>query len=292
MQRPTLPIRANNVFFYYTDLDRAAQFYSRTMGFRLVADYGSARIFQIAATSFLTLVDSSIGMHSVEEPKTVTLDCVVSDLEGWYKYLVEQQGVPLARELSADPAQAHDGFVVMDPEGYYVEIERFNVHPANAQLLPLLDALSPMVPDAATETQRPAQLAITGTVIWLYYQDVEAGQHFLAETLGLQWIFEQEIATLYAASPSGFLGTVIAGEGLHPASEHKAVTISLLTDEIDVWYAWLQAHPDIRLRTEEVVTRERYKAFVAYAPENYFFEFNTFLDHPDNQEFMRALHLT
>jgi hypothetical protein len=38
-----------------------------------------------------------------------------------------------------------------------------------------------------------------------------------------------------------------------------------------------------------VVTRERYKALVAYMPENYYLEFNTFLEHPDNQAFLRAL---
>jgi hypothetical protein len=135
-------------------------------------------------------------------------------------------------------------------------------------------------------------LAILGTVIWLYYDDVAAGQRFLGETLGLPWIFEQEIATLYASSTSGFLGIVVAGEGLHPSSDDKAVTVSLLTDEIEEWHARLQAREDVRLKSDEIVTRERYRAFVAFAPENYFFEFNTFLDHPDNQAFMEALQLS
>jgi hypothetical protein len=104
-------------------------------------------------------------------------------------------------------------------------------------------------------------------------------------------VYEQSIATIYAASPSGFLGAVVAGQGFHPYAEQKAVTVSLLTDEIEAWYSWLPTRPNVRLRTGEIAKRERYHALVVYTPENYYFEFNTFLEHPDNQEFMRALRL-
>ncbi len=288
MQRPVMPLRANNSFFYYSDLDRATSFYSQTLGFRMVADYGKARIFQIAATSFLTLVDSTIGMHSSEEAKTVTLASVVTDVQGWYAYLQEQQ-LPFHKELTQGPGQSYDGFVVLDPEGYFLEFVRFNEHPDNAHLLPRLTALPPTYPDSNVARTRPADLAVTATVLWLYYQDVTEGQRFIEETLGLQKVYAQSIAAIYAASPSGFLGTVVAGKGLHAFAEQKAITISLLTDEIEAWHSWLPTQPGVSLRTGEIVERERYKALVAYTPENYFLEFNTFLAHSDNQELLRAL---
>ena len=40
-----------------------------------------------------------------------------------------------------DPAGPHDGFVVVDPEGYYLEFERFNPHEENTELMPVLDGI-------------------------------------------------------------------------------------------------------------------------------------------------------
>ena len=289
MQRPTLPLRASNVFFYYADLDRAVSFYGQTLGFKLVADYGKAKIFQIASTSFITLVDNAIGMHSSEEAKTVTLASVVTDVQGWYDYLQGQQ-VPIHNELAMQSGRAYDGFVALDPEGYYLEFVRFNDHVDNARLLPRLNTLPSTQGDVSEAKSRPAELTITATILWLYYQAKAATHEFMTETLGLEPVYEQSLATIYAASPSGFLGAVVAGEGLHPYSEQKAVTVSLLTDEIENWLKWIPTRSDARLRTGEIAVRERYHALVAYTPENYYLEFNTFLEHPDNGGFMRALY--
>ncbi|RIK35802.1 MAG: glyoxalase, partial [Chloroflexi bacterium] len=122
-------------------------------------------------------------MHSAEEPKTVTLALVSEEVEAWYEYLT-QQGVTIHRALEITPGQAHDGFVVVDPEGYFLEFERFNTHPENAQLMPRLARLSPTYPTHGA-TPRPAQLGITATVLWLYYQDIEAISRFYTTALGL-----------------------------------------------------------------------------------------------------------
>ncbi|RIK33735.1 MAG: glyoxalase, partial [Chloroflexi bacterium] len=260
------------------------------IGATVVADYGFAKIVQLAQSSFLTLVDATKGIHSAEEPKTVTLALVSEEVEAWYEYLT-RQGVTMHRALQITPGQAHDGFVALDPEGYFLEFERFNGHPENAQLLPRLAAISPTYPTSGETLRpaRPAQLGITATVLWLYYQDIEAISRFYTTALGLEQVVDQGFARIYQTSPSGFLGPVIAGQGLHPYTEQKAATISLLTDDIDVWFERLRGKPQFRLRTEEIVTRDRYRAFVGYDPEDYFMEFNTFLSHPDNQKLLGAL---
>lgn len=282
VQRPTLPLRANNSFFYYSDLDRATDFYTGTLGYKVVADYGKARTVQIAKSSFLTLVDGTIGMHKPDEPKTVTLAAVVNDVQGWFDHL-KANGVGFHKELSFQEGRAYDGMVALDPEGYFLEFVRFNAHPDNEKLLPLLEKLPP--------TPTAHNLEVFATILWLYYQEMEVAHAFLQDSLGLEQVYGRGIASIYAASPSGFLGTVMAGKGLHPYSEQKAITISLLTDEIEKWLAWLSTQPNIRWRTGEIVTRERYKALVAYTPENYYMELNTFLEHPDNEEFVRVLRL-
>ena len=51
-------IIANNAFLYYADLEAAWSFYGEVLGLETVADYGFAKILQIAGSSYLTLVDA------------------------------------------------------------------------------------------------------------------------------------------------------------------------------------------------------------------------------------------
>lgn len=283
------PFQANNAFYYYDDLEIASDFYQGTLGFRLAADYGFARILQIAQSSFLTLVDGTKGMHSPSEPKTVTLACVTQEVEAWYDYLVAQ-GVPIEHKMSPKAGKAHDGFVALDPEGYFLEFERFNPHPENEQLLPHLAQISPSVPDPEQNTARPAKLTISATVLWLYYQDMARIQRFYEEVFGLTCMVDQGFAKVYPTSPTGFIGPVMAGEGLHPYSDEKAVTVSLWTPDLDAWFSRLQAHPYFRLRTPEIKRdNPRFHAFVGYDPEGYFVELNHFLEHEDNQQLLSKI---
>ncbi len=94
MTRPT--IQANNVFYYYSNLEAAWLFYRDVLGFKTVGDYGFAKIMRLAQSSFLTLVDAEFGMHTVEEAKSVTLAMVTDQVEGWYDYLTTS-GVPMHR---------------------------------------------------------------------------------------------------------------------------------------------------------------------------------------------------
>ena len=73
-------VLATNAFYYYADLDAAWAFYTRPLGFETVADYGFAKMLQVAPSSYLTLVDESRGMHSSAEPKSVTLAVVTEEV--------------------------------------------------------------------------------------------------------------------------------------------------------------------------------------------------------------------
>ena len=283
------PFQANNAFYYYNDLSAAADFYQGILGFRLVADYGYAQILQVAQSSFLTLVDGTKGMHKTTEPKTVTLASVTNEVEDWYDYLVAQ-GVPIEHKISPKAGKAHDGFVALDPEGYFLEFERFNPHPENEQMLPYLAQLTPFSPDPSQKTARPVNLTISATVLWLYYQDVPRIQRFYEELFGLTCMVDQGFAKVYQTSPTGFIGPVVAGEGLHPFSEEKAVTVSLLADSLDEWFARLNTHPDFRVRTPEIKRENpRFHAFVGYDLEGYFIELNHFLEHEDNELLLAQL---
>lgn len=281
-------IQANNAFFYYADLARATHFYREVMGFEQVTDYGFACTFRLAATSFLTLVDGNRpGMqHRLDEPKSVTLALVSQQVEGWLDYLRSQQ-ITIRHDLNWRPDQPHDGFVALDPEGYFLEIERFNPHPENEALLPLLAAL-PAQTLVAT-SQRPSHLTVSATILWLYYEELDTIRPFYEATLGLPLRVRQSFSDIYQSSPSGFLGPVLASRGLHRYSAERCVTVSLITNQLDAWFDYLKQSGNFPLRTEQIHRSERYRALVGYDPARYFWEFTQFQKVNENAQLMTAV---
>jgi uncharacterized glyoxalase superfamily protein PhnB/predicted enzyme related to lactoylglutathione lyase len=292
-------IMATNAFYYYKDVEGAWAFYTRTLGFATVADYGFAKILRVGPTSYLTLVDEIRGMHSSTEPKSVTLAVVTDEVEGWWEYLSEA-GVEMRSALgpedgSPEEGRPHDGFVAIDPEGYLLEFERFNDHPENDALLPVLNRVEPIYPDGketapGVVTNRPAALGIRGTVLWLYYEDLEEIQAFYRKALGVDILVDQGWAKVYPASPTGFLGFVDGERGLHHATEEKAVTVSFFTTGVEAWLEHMQGLESFELRTDGMSSEGDFvRTFVGYDPEGYFLEWDEFLDVEVNQELLRSV---
>ena len=284
-------IVANNSFFYYRDLEAAWRFYTETLGFETVADYGFAKILRLASTSYLTLVDADSGMVMADAPKTVALALVTDELDQWWDYLVAE-GVPM-RGSGYEPTAGspHDGFVVIDPEGYYLEFERFNVHPENQRLTPILAGLESLYPEPGTSTRRPSNLGIKATVLWLYATDVHALSDFYAATMGFDLIVDQGWAMIHHSSPSGFIGPVDGARGMHTWTEDKAVMVSLLTTDIDGWFAYLADAPGFTLRDDEVGVESRAGArtFVGQDPAGYLIEFDEFYEAEGNETLLATL---
>ncbi len=281
---------ATNAFFYYADLQAAWQFYGEVLGLETVADYGFAKIMRIAATSYLTLVDAEHGMHTADEPKTVAIALITDQLDEWYDYVVTQ-GVDMKYGYNPKPGSAHDGFVVVDPEGYYLEFERFNHHPENERLMPILDALESVYPETGTGTRRPSGLGFKATVLWLYTNDVEAMREFYETVFGFELVADQGWAKILATSPTGFIGPVDGARGMHSWTEKKGVTVSFITDDIDAWFEHLKDRPAFELRTPEVIEESRAGArvFVGYDPDGYFVEFDEFFRADGNERLIESL---
>ena len=200
----TLPaIAATNAFYYYRDLDSAWQFYTHVLGLETVADFGFAKILRVAPSSYLTLVDEEGGMHSADDPKSVTLAMVTEEVEGWWAYLSDK-GVPMRAQLQeVDLARPYNGFVAMDPEGYLLEFERFNPHEQNTELLPRLAAVEPLGPASGVETTRPEDLRIQATVLWLYYHDIDAALAWYESVLDTKLLVDQGWAKVVPVSATG-----------------------------------------------------------------------------------------
>ncbi len=279
-------IIANNVFFYYDNLDAATRFYAETLGLEVVTDYEFAKILRVADTSFVTLVSGESGMHSTEEPKAVAIALITDELEAWYEYLVAKE-VPMRGELNVGEGRPHDGFVAYDPEGYYLEFERFNPHPENEKLIPVLDGAESRYTDSG-----PPKLGFKATVLWMYYEDLARAERFYEDVIGLTLMVDQGWAKIYPTSATGFIGLVDGEKGMHQATPDKAVTVSFLTSEVDAWFEHLERQAELeklQLRHDEVLDEGFVRVFVAYDPENYFLEFDTFMEYEGNEALLAAL---
>jgi len=284
-------IIANNAFYYYSDLDAAWRFYGDTLGFETIADYGFAKIMRIAETSYLTLVDASAGLKSADQPKTVALALVTDELAEWYDYLLSQEVTMKSSGFSPREGSPHDGFVAVDPEGYYLEFERFNHHPENERLMPILDGLESLYPTVDADTGRPSTLGIKATVLWLYTPDVRAMSRFYEDVMDFEVVADQGWALIHSSSPSGFIGPVDGAKGMHSWTEEKAVMLSLLTTDLDSWFEHLKGQPAFKLREDGIVIEERAGArvFVGTDPDGYFVEFDEFFDAEGNEALLDIL---
>ena len=282
---------ANNSFFYYSDLEAAWSFYADTLGFETVADYGFAKILRLARTSYITLVDADSGMDFADAPKTVALALVTDELDQWYEYLVREGVSFRGSGFSASEGSPHDGFVVVDPEGYFLEFERFNVHPENERFTPVLTGLESLYPSPDRTAGRPPHLGIKATILWLYSKDVHAMSDFYDHTMGFELVVDQGWAMIHQSSPSGFIGPVDGARGMHPWTERKAVMVSLLTTDIDGWFAYLSDEESFTVRDRRVGVESRAGArvFVGQDPDGYLIEFDEFFEAEGNEALLEAL---
>ncbi len=285
---PDLAIQANLVFFYYPDLKAAESFYTEMLGLEKVLDYGFAKICRITQSTYIGLVDADRGMHTPDEPKTVTLSFVTDEIDQWYEYLAAQ-GMEMRGALRDAARHPTRGFVTYDPAGYFLEFERFLDHPQNAILHERLKDVASQYPVPGLNTTRPQGLGIRANVIWLYYRDVPRAQRFYEDVFGASLAVDQGFAKVYGSTNSGFIGLVDEAQGLHRFSETKAVNVAFLTDDIDAWYARIQEHGlNIRDPLEDAESIP-VRAFVTYDPAGYFLEFDRFLADPRNDRILRLL---
>ena len=278
---------ASNVFFYYEDVEAATDFYHEVLGLHIVADYGFAKIMQVAPKSFITLVDHTKGMHSSEEPKTTAIALVTDQLDEWWVYISSRDVEMRSNNYTPREGSAHDGFVAIDPEGYFLEFERFNPHPENEKLIPMLHGTQTLL--AHPESDVPDGLGFKATVVWFYYKDMEGIQGFYEDVLGFDMIVDQGWAKIYHVGPTGYLGLVDEQRGMHRFTEQKAVTMSFFTANLDGWYEYASNHEAVEMRSPAIEEEIPYRAFVAYDPEGYFIEWDVFNSAPGNEALLEAI---
>jgi catechol 2,3-dioxygenase-like lactoylglutathione lyase family enzyme len=115
------PFDAQITFCYTRDLVRTAGFYEGTLGLPLVLDQGGCRIYRAARGAYLGFC----GRPEAEKPSGVILTFVTDDVDGWRDRLAEK-GVVFEKEPAANSEYGIYHCFFRDPNGYLLEIQRFD----------------------------------------------------------------------------------------------------------------------------------------------------------------------
>jgi catechol 2,3-dioxygenase-like lactoylglutathione lyase family enzyme len=287
-------IIGNNAFLYYKNYDEATNFYGDILGFKNVFEFPDfATIFQTTKTTFITVVnDNGRGMHSSDEPKTIAIALVTDQVDGWYQYALSQdlniKNPP--KPLADNP---HHAFLVTDPGGYILEFEHFADHPENKEFIPLLNNSENIY--GVKGSQRPDNLAFKASIYWLYHSNEDEAEAFYQEVMGLKMIVEQSFSDILTSSPTGYIGLVEDGIGIHNATHEKAVNVGFMTNSAQAWFDYLKEQPTFSLRTEELYHEQDGQGnnlidiVIGYDPDNYFIEIDEFLDSELNRKIRNSL---
>jgi catechol 2,3-dioxygenase-like lactoylglutathione lyase family enzyme len=109
-------------FLHTANLDETAEFYEKTLGLELARDQGVCRIYKISPTGYL-------GFCSHLEaalPGGVIATLVTKDVDEWYSRL-QTARVEIVKSPGHNPRYQIYHFFFRDPNGYLLEIQRFDI---------------------------------------------------------------------------------------------------------------------------------------------------------------------
>lgn len=136
---PGLGFKGTVSWLYYRDVLAMQKFCEEVLGLELIVDQGWAKVYRLSGSGFIGLVDERRGMHQYTDEKAVNVSFLLDDVEGWFNYVLANKPFELRSDtLETGPEGKYRAFVGYDPEGYFLEFDRFERHPANKQLLDYL----------------------------------------------------------------------------------------------------------------------------------------------------------
>jgi len=87
-------------------------------------------------------------------------------------------------------------------------------------------------------------------ITFLTYEDMEAGDHFYREVLGLPLIEDQGWAKVYRIHGASHVGIVEARRGPVERPVGSGTLLSLVVEDVDAWYERLKDEPSIEILGE------------------------------------------
>ena len=125
----------------------------------------------------------------------------------------------------------------------------------------------------AAPTKQQSLPSIDSQVTFLYYADVPAAAQFYEGILGLEKTFDEGWVQIYRVSSTAYVGLVDETRGVHRTSESKPVMLSIVTNEIDAWYAHMRTSGVKLLSELSNSDNAPIRAFLVEDPGGYTVEF-------------------
>jgi predicted enzyme related to lactoylglutathione lyase len=120
--------------------------------------------------------------------------------------------------------------------------------------------------------------SLQSQITFLYYRDLARATRFYEDVLQLELCDDQGDARIYRVAEKAFVGIVDGAKGHCQAQETNAVLVTLVTENVEDWYAYLR-DCGVKLLTE-VKQPEGFpvECFFFEDPEGYQYEVQRFLD--------------
>ena len=115
-------------------------------------------------------------------------------------------------------------------------------------------------------------------VTMFYYDDLDRPARFYGETLGFEKTLDWEWVKFFRTGPSSSVGLVRSGDGAwHKPQRRNAVMLSLVTDDVDLWYERVRAKPGVVV-LKDIGEGGGIRSFLLEDPGGYTVEFFQWLD--------------
>ena len=115
------PIDQQITFLYTPDLAKTAEFYEDILDLELALDQGKCRFYNTAPNAFVGICERA---NIVVDPGNVIFTLVTPDVDEWYEML-NDKGVEFEKPPSLNPHYQIYHCFLRDPNGYLIEIQRF-----------------------------------------------------------------------------------------------------------------------------------------------------------------------
>lgn len=117
----TPPFEQFVTFLHAADLAKTADFYERILSLPLARDQGTCRIYKVSASGYLGFC----AHLEPAQPRGVIATLVTDAVDAWHERL-KAQGVDIVQPPAHNPKYAIYHFFFRDPNGYLLEIQRFD----------------------------------------------------------------------------------------------------------------------------------------------------------------------
>lgn len=109
-------------FLHTQDLEKTRQFYSELLGLFMVRDQETCLIFRVTKEAYLGFCEH---IEPIASGRKVILTLVSDDVDGWFAAL-KKRGAVLTDSPKANAHYQIYHFFIKDPNGYLIEIQRFD----------------------------------------------------------------------------------------------------------------------------------------------------------------------